>query len=197
MFFNLFKKSDKSEADKVNEASPETAVEVQSDVSEILDETLVENKKEPFEASAEVVAEAPVPAEPAPTKLGFFARIKQGLSRTSSHFAEGLGNLFLGRKSIDEDLFEELETQLLLADVGMEATSEIIDNLTARVARKQLNDADALYKALRDQLADLLKPVEQPLVVDSAKAPFVILVVGVNGVGKSFTIGKLAKRLQN
>ncbi|QEY17381.1 signal recognition particle-docking protein FtsY [Cellvibrio sp. KY-GH-1] len=197
MFFNLFKKSDKSEADKVNEASPETAVEVQPDVSEILDETLVENKKEPFEASAEVVAEAPVPAEPAPTKLGFFARIKQGLSRTSSHFAEGLGNLFLGRKSIDEDLFEELETQLLLADVGMEATSEIIDNLTARVARKQLNDADALYKALRDQLADLLKPVEQPLVVDSAKAPFVILVVGVNGVGKTTTIGKLAKRLQN
>lgn len=128
---------------------------------------------------------------------GFFARIKQGLARTSSQFAEGLGNLFLGRKTIDEDLFEELETQLLVADVGMEATTDIIESLTAKVARKQLADGDALYKALRESLTDLLRPVEQPLVIDPDKKPFVILVVGVNGVGKTTTIGKLAKRFQN
>jgi fused signal recognition particle receptor len=130
-------------------------------------------------------------------KLGFFARIKQGLTRTSSQFAEGLGNLFLGRKTIDDDLFEELETQLLVADVGMEATNSIIESLTAKVARKQLADGDALYKALREELTDLLRPVEQPLVINPDKKPFVILVVGVNGVGKTTTIGKLAKRFQN
>ncbi len=130
-------------------------------------------------------------------KLGFFARIKQGLTRTSSQFAEGLGNLFLGRKTIDDDLFEELETQLLVADVGMEATNSIIESLTAKVARKQLADGDALYKALREELTDLLRPVEQPLIINPDKKPFVILVVGVNGVGKTTTIGKLAKRFQN
>jgi len=138
------------------------------------------------------------PVEP---KLGFFARIKQGLSRTSNNFAQGLGNLILGRKTIDDELFEELESQLLVADVGLDATTEIIDNLTKAVARKQLTDGDALYAALREQLAQLLRPVEKPLVitnriVDGNKKPYVILVVGVNGVGKTTTIGKLAKRLQ-
>lgn len=135
---------------------------------------------------------------PEPTKKpGFFARIKEGLKRTSSNFAEGLGSLILGRKIIDDELFEELESQLLVADVGLEATTEIIDNLTKAVARKQLADGDALYKALREQLTDLLRPVERPLVIDGSKKPYVILVVGVNGVGKTTTIGKLAKRLQN
>ncbi len=129
-------------------------------------------------------------------KSGFFSRIKQGLSRTSSHFSEGLGNLILGSKTIDDELLEDIETQLLVADVGLEATEEIIDNLTQRVARKQLSDADSLYEALRQQLGDLLKPVEEPLVIDSSKEPFVILVVGVNGVGKTTTIGKLAQKLQ-
>jgi len=130
-------------------------------------------------------------------KPGFFARIKQGLSRTSNQFAEGLGNLFLGRKTIDDDLFEELETQLLIADVGMEATNSIIESLTAKVARKQLADGDALYQALREELTNLLRPVEQPLDINQHTKPFVILVVGVNGVGKTTTIGKLAKRFQN
>lgn len=172
MIFDLFKKSPKPEADK---PEPEAA----------------ETMDTPISVTTSATTEAEV------AKPGFFARIKQGLSRTSGHFAEGLGSLFLGRKTIDEDLFEELETQLLVADVGMEATSEIIDNLTNRVARKQLADADSLYQALREQLADLLRPVEQPLVIPSDKKPFVILVVGVNGVGKTTTIGKLAKRLQN
>lgn len=144
--------------------------------------------------AASLVAEAA--SEPA-KKPGFFARIKEGLKRTSSNFAEGLGSLILGRKTIDDELFEELESQLLVADVGLEATSEIIDNLTKAVARKQLADGDALYRALREQLTELLRPVEQPLVIDGNKKPYVILVVGVNGVGKTTTIGKLAKRLQN
>jgi fused signal recognition particle receptor len=183
MFFNLFKKSDKSDtATPTPEATPVVAPEAES---------------VPTDIAVAQPESAVAPAVEAPAKLGFFARIKQGLSRTSSHFAEGLGNLFLGRKTIDEDLFEELETQLLVADVGMDATSEIIDSLTSRVARKQLNDVDALYQALRDQLTDLLRPVEKPLVIDSSKQPYVILVVGVNGVGKTTTIGKLAKRLQN
>ena len=146
-----------------------------------------------------VTPETPVEA---PAKLGFFARIKQGLSRTSNNFAQGLGNLILGRKTIDDDLFEELESQLLIADVGLDATTEIIDNLTKAVARKQLTDGDALYAALREQLAILLRPVEKPLIIENRlvegiQKPYVILVVGVNGVGKTTTIGKLAKRLQN
>ncbi len=129
-------------------------------------------------------------------KKGFFSRIREGLSRTSSNFAEGLGNLFLGRKEIDEDLLEEIETQLLVADVGLDATTEIIDKLTEGVARKQLADADALYGALKASLVELLHNVEAPLVLPEKK-PAVILVVGVNGVGKTTTIGKLAKRLQS
>ena len=148
-------------------------------------------------ASVEASPSPEPAAVDAPAKMGFFARIKEGLKRTSSNFAEGLGNLILGRKTIDDELFEELESQLLVADVGLEATTDIIDSLTKAVARNQLADGDALYRALREQLADLLRPVEQPLVVDSSKKPYVILVVGVNGVGKTTTIGKLAKRFQN
>lgn len=191
MFFNLFKKSAKPDAAN---ATPGATPEEQ------LPAVVPEAQPAPPEVAKEqpdaVVVPPETPAD-APAKLGFFARIKQGLNRTSSNFAEGLGNLFLGRKTIDDELFEELETQLLVADVGMEATTEIIDSLTARVARKQLNDVDALYQALRDQLTDLLRPVEKPLVIDSSRHPYVILVVGVNGVGKTTTIGKLAKRLQN
>ncbi len=138
----------------------------------------------------------PVAAQPEPTRAGFFARLKQGLSKTSASLGEGMASLFLGKKTIDDDLLEELETRLLTADVGVEATTAIIQNLTRRVARKELADSGALYKALQEELAALLKPVEQPLQVDSAKRPYVILVVGVNGVGKTTTIGKLAKKLQ-
>ncbi|UZJ43515.1 signal recognition particle-docking protein FtsY [Marinimicrobium sp. C6131] len=136
------------------------------------------------------------PEDPKPKK-GLLARIKAGLSRTSSHFSEGLGNLILGSKTIDDELLEEIESQLLVADVGYEATTDIIDSLTDRVARKQLNDPESLFKALREQLSELLAPVESPLVIDSSRTPYVILVVGVNGVGKTTTIGKLAKHLQN
>ncbi|ACS93531.1 signal recognition particle-docking protein FtsY [Teredinibacter turnerae T7901] len=137
------------------------------------------------------------PAEKPTEKVSFFTRIKQGLSRTSNQLSGGLASLLLGKKAIDDELLEEIETLLLMADVGVEATTDIIDDLTARVARKQLADSDALYAALRQSLADLLLDVEAPLDVECAQKPFVILVVGVNGVGKTTTIGKLAKRFQN
>ncbi|MGP6459075.1 signal recognition particle-docking protein FtsY [Pseudomonas parakoreensis] len=146
---------------------------------------------------AEVVAETPVEASRSEeTKVGFFARLKQGLSKTSASIGEGMASLFLGRKTIDDDLLDELETRLLTADVGVEATTQIIQRLTQKVARKELADADALYKSLQAELAAMLKPVEQPLKIASQTKPFVILVVGVNGAGKTTTIGKLAKKLQ-
>jgi fused signal recognition particle receptor len=124
---------------------------------------------------------------------GFFSRLRRGLGRTSENLVHGMGTLFLGRKEIDEDLLEELESRLLLADVGVEATRDIIDHLTERVSRNELTHAEGLQAALRDELLALLKPCEQNLEVTAGK-PFVILMVGVNGVGKTTTIGKMAKR---
>lgn len=179
---------------------PEPVVEVPEVV-----ETVVEPEPEPVAVVAPVVVPAPavVVEAPAPApvaapeqKTGFFARLKQGLSKTSASIGEGMASLFLGKKAIDDDLLEEIETRLLTADVGVEATSVIIKNLTQKVARKQLTDADALYKSLQEELAAMLKPVEQPLKIESQNKPFVILVVGVNGAGKTTTIGKLAKKLQ-
>lgn len=148
------------------------------------------------EAAPVVVAPALVAAPATQEKPSFFARLKQGLSKTSASLGEGMASLFLGKKAIDDDLLDDLETRLLTADVGVEATTAIISNLTKRVARKELADSGALYKALQEELVSLLKPVEQPLVIDTTKQPYVILVVGVNGVGKTTTIGKLAKKLQ-
>ena len=153
-------------------------------------------------AGPKTVPEEPVtePAAVATTsatqdKPGFFSRLRRGLGKTSDNLVQGLGNLFLGRKEIDADLLEELESRLLMADVGVEATMEIIEHLTQRVSRKELTDPQALQGALKEELLALLKPSEQPLSV-SANKPYVILMVGVNGVGKTTTIGKLAKRLQ-
>ncbi|MGE8361874.1 signal recognition particle-docking protein FtsY [Pseudomonas sp.] len=150
----------------------------------------------PQPAAPEPAAAPAVQNKPSDNQGGWFARLKQGLSKTSSSLGEGMASLFLGKKAIDDDLLDEIETRLLTADVGVEATSAIIQSLTQRVARKQLTDSGALYKALQDELAALLKPVEQPLRIDTAKQPYVILVVGVNGAGKTTTIGKLAKKLQ-
>ncbi|TEQ09988.1 signal recognition particle-docking protein FtsY [Pseudomonas aeruginosa] len=154
-----------------------------------------EPEPEPEPEPVAPLAAAPAVSEPA-TRPGFFARLRQGLSKTSASIGEGMASLFLGRKEIDDDLLDDIETRLLTADVGVEATTLIVQNLTKRVARKELADSGALYKALQEELASLLRPVEQPLQVDVAREPYVILVVGVNGVGKTTTIGKLAKKLQ-
>jgi fused signal recognition particle receptor len=132
----------------------------------------------------------------APSGGGLFDRLRSGLSRTSNQLASGVGRLFLGRKEIDEALLEQLEAELLVADVGVEATMEIVGRLTDRVSRRELSDGDALLQALRQELRELLIPCEIPMQIDSDRKPYVILMVGVNGAGKTTTIGKLARRLQ-
>ncbi len=145
-----------------------------------------------------VVVSSSIETQEKPRREGFFSRIRKGLGKTRSQLTEGLATLFLGRKHIDDDLLEELETQLLMADVGIEATTEIMDRLTERVSRKELADASALYTALQQELSDMLAGVEKPLELPpKGEGPFVILVVGVNGAGKTTTIGKLTRRFQN
>ena len=128
-------------------------------------------------------------------KPSWLGRLKQGLAKTSALLSTDVREL-VQRRSIDADLLEELETQLLVADVGVEATQAIIQDLTARVSRKQLKDGEALIAALREDMQAMLAPASEPLTVDTARRPFVLLVVGVNGVGKTTTIGKLAHLLQ-
>ncbi len=131
-----------------------------------------------------------------PERSGWLQRVKSGLSRTSQNLGSGIADVFLGKKEIDDELLEDLETQLLMADVGMDATATIIDRLTERVGRKELNDAQSLHKALIDELSQSLETVEEPLNIQTDGEPFVMLVVGVNGVGKTTTIGKIAKQLK-
>ena len=151
---------------------------------------------EPEPPAAVSPVSAPAPKEK--PKGGWLARVRAGLGRTRANLTDGIADLLLGKKQIDDELMEDLETQLLLADVGIEATTEIIERLTGRVSRKELADADALYRALQEELAALLEPVSQPLQLPpKGEGPFVILMVGVNGVGKTTTIGKLTQRFQN
>ena len=158
-------------------------------------EALAQQQAESLQPSEPVVELQPEP-QARPVKEGLFARLKRGLMRTSENIGSGFIGLFRGKK-IDDDLFEELEEQLLIADVGVETTTRLIKNLTEHASRKQLKDAEALYELLRDELQKTLDPVAIPLVPDNANGPFVILMVGVNGVGKTTTIGKLAKQYQS
>ncbi|HMV60796.1 MAG TPA: signal recognition particle-docking protein FtsY [Agitococcus sp.] len=157
-----------------------------------VDVPIIENPRS--EALAQ--AEAPdVVAQPVADN-SFFGRMKVGLTRTREQFANGMVTLLIGGKEIDDELLEEIETQMLVSDIGVDATRTIIDRLTERVSRKELVYSNALYKALQQELVELLAPRVKPLHIDTAKKPYVILMVGVNGVGKTTTIGKLAKRLQ-
>ena len=130
-----------------------------------------------------------------PSEGGFFSRLVKGLLKTKQNIGAGFRSFFLGKK-IDDELFEELEEQLLIADIGVPTTSKIIKNLTEHASRKELQDAELLYQQLKVEMADILEPVAQPLVIDTTKKPYVILMVGVNGVGKTTTIGKLARKFQ-
>lgn len=145
----------------------------------------------PVEAQAE---EEIVQEQEKPTKEGFFARLKRSLLKTKENLGSGFISLFRGKK-IDDDLFEELEEQLLIADVGVETARKIIANLTEGASRKQLRDAEALYGLLKDEMGEILAKVDEPLNIEG-KMPFVILMVGVNGVGKTTTIGKLARQFE-
>ena len=130
-----------------------------------------------------------------PSEGGFFSRLVKGLLKTKQNIGAGFRSFFLGKK-IDDELFEELEEQLLIADIGVPTTSKIIKNLTEHASRKELQDAELLYQQLKVEMADILEPVAQPFVIDTTKKPYVILMVGVNGVGKTTTIGKLARKFQ-
>ncbi len=127
---------------------------------------------------------------------GLMGRLRNGLRRTRSGLTEGLATLFVGRRELDDELLEELEMRLLSADVGMEATQKVLDGLVSNLGRGQVRSGEAVLEALRDQIAQVLEPVEKPLDVDTRQRPFVILTVGVNGAGKTTTIGKLAARFQ-
>ena len=181
---------------------PEPEVEISAPTPEIVEPTppaVIEPVISEPAINKPAVDEPKTPSpQPEPqTKPGLFSRLKSGLSKTGSSLTEGLGNLFLGAKQIDDDVLEDLETRLLMADVGIEATTEIIDQLTAKVDRNELADSEALMQALFSSMSDILKPVAKPLVIDATKKPTVILMVGINGAGKTTTIGKLAKKFQN
>ncbi|HDX8787969.1 TPA: signal recognition particle-docking protein FtsY [Klebsiella michiganensis] len=185
----------------------ETAVD-QPEPDETVEEAEADITDEELEAQALAAADAAenavevVPDETVvtpleqekPTKEGFFARLKRSLVKTKQNLGSGFISLFRGKK-IDDDLFEELEEQLLIADVGVETTRKIITRLTNDASRKQLRDAEALYGLLKEEMGDILAKVDEPLNVEG-KTPFVILMVGVNGVGKTTTIGKLARQFE-
>ncbi len=165
----------------------------------VVEESRVDAVEQPTETSeVEEVEEKIIPVaaqeQERPTKEGFFARLKRSLIKTKQNLGSGFMGLFSGKK-IDDDLFEELEEQLLIADVGVETTRKIITSLTEHTSRKQLKDADALYGKLKEEMSEILSKVDKPLDV-SGKSPYVILMVGVNGVGKTTTIGKLARQFQ-
>ena len=186
---------DQSDVDK-----PQTQIDVPESRQQATPELTPEHAQParaaemPAESAPETTSDSP--PEPAKVvKTSLFERLKRGLSKTSENIGSGFISLFSGKK-IDDELFEELETQLLVADVGMDTTQKIISNLTDNAKRSELKDGDALYGVLKNQLKSLLEPVSQPLQLDQKNTPYVILMVGVNGVGKTTTIGKMAKQFQ-
>ncbi|WP_247192725.1 signal recognition particle-docking protein FtsY [Escherichia coli] len=177
-----------AETVEIVEAAEEAAKE------EITDEELEAQALAAEAAEEEQPVEEIAQEQEKPTKEGFFARLKRSLLKTKENLGSGFISLFRGKK-IDDDLFEELEEQLLIADVGVETTRKIITNLTEGASRKQLRDAEALYGLLKEEMGEILAKVDEPLNVEG-KTPFVILMVGVNGVGKTTTIGKLARQFE-
>ena len=180
------------EAPNLDAPNNESADQEPTPLDDIRDASSSETTTNPDE-SVEVE-----PTQPAETteKQSFFQRLKAGLSKTRSQFSEGLANLVLGQKEIDEDVLEEVETLLLMADVGVDTTNRIIEDLTEKADRKALKDTDALMKRLKTLLMEIVEPVQAPLEIPKQNEPFVILMVGVNGVGKTTTIGKLAHQFQ-
>ncbi len=135
-------------------------------------------------------------ASAATKRTGLFARLKEKLAATRRTLGEGLGDLLRVGRALDQDLLDDIETALLRADVGVETTRLLIDDLTARLKRKELNDASAAYRVLRQGLLGIVQPAGRPLIIPSGTKPYIIMVVGVNGVGKTTTIGKLASQLK-
>ena len=189
------------------EQAQETVVEMPSEVAEASEEAAeqaeagkeeaVEAVSETVEQAQEAVSETPVevPAPAEEPKLSWAARLKQGLTKSRDKMAKSLAGVF-GGGQIDEDLYEELETVLITSDMGMEATEYLMKDVRDRVSLKGLKDGNELRGALKDALYDLIKPLEKPLVLPETKEPFVIMLAGINGAGKTTSIGKLAKYFQ-
>jgi len=131
------------------------------------------------------------------SQAGMFSRLKKGLNKTRQILNTDITELVQLKRTIDDELLEEIETHLLMGDVGMEATMAIIDDLNLRVSKNNLQDADALFDALQENMLALLETADKPLKIDTQKSPYVILMVGINGAGKTTTIGKLAKKFQH
>ena len=177
------------------EAVKEEAVETVSEAVEQVQETVSEMPSEVAEAAEEVAEQAEAPASVEEQKLSWAARLKQGLTKSRDKMAKSLAGVF-GGGQIDEDLYEELETVLITSDMGMEATEYLMKDVRDRVSLKGLKDGNELRGALKDALYDLIKPLEKPLVLPETKEPFVIMLAGINGAGKTTSIGKLAKYFQ-
>lgn len=180
--------------DEFVESAAEMAEDAREDILDAIDDSVAVDDEPLVALEPIVVLPAGETEQERPTKEGFFARLKRSLVKTRQNLGSGFVGLFRGKK-IDDELFEELEEQLLIADVGVETTRKIITSLTEHASRKQLKDADALYGKLKEEMSEILSKVEQPLDV-SGKTPYVILMVGVNGVGKTTTIGKMARQFQ-
>ncbi len=148
------------------------------------------------EADAPPPAAEQKPVEQKTQKRGWFKRLTGGLTKTRQQLSEGIASAVLGKKTIDDELLEEIESQLIMADVGVEASQYFISQLSKRVSRKELADEQALLAALKQEMTELLKQVEQPFETTNADGLFTILMIGINGAGKTTTIGKLTKRLQ-
>ena len=168
----------------------EAEVQIESAV-DIEDESVTETEELEEESAVADMVET----QEKPSEGGFFSRLLKGLVKTKQNIGAGFRSFFLGKK-IDDELFEELEEQLLIADIGVPTTTKIINNLTQHATRQQLQNAEILYQQLKLEMGEILKPVAQPLRIDGSKKPYVILMVGVNGVGKTTTIGKLARKFQ-
>ncbi|WP_409309277.1 signal recognition particle-docking protein FtsY [Pectobacterium sp. B1J-3] len=197
----LIPDAEQAEDEMAVEAEPSEPQQQQVEPAQIAESEQISSSHEderpedvPEEDDAPVASAPVLQEQERPTKEGFFARLKRGLIKTRQNLGSGFIGLFRGKK-IDDDLFDELEEQLLVADVGVETTRKIITSLTEHANRRQLKDADTLFVKLKEEMSTILAKVDEPLNIEG-KTPYVILMVGVNGVGKTTTIGKMARQFQ-
>lgn len=184
-------KEEATEVEKIEVEQPTISDSQSTSIDEEADKQIADGQiNEQAEEYVEVTQEKPK------QKKGFFARLTSRLSKTRNNITEGIADLFLGKKEINEEILEELETRLLMADVGINVTEQLLTSIRDSVSRKSLSNVDELFAALKVEMKEILEPVSKPLVIDKEHTPYVILMIGVNGVGKTTTIGKLAKKFQ-